>query len=170
MIISFPQKYKYNLTWKQTNKNYSQYLKHTTVPDNNFKIIFNQLPYSGTKNTFIIYWYNNQKPLVSLITKEKKTQLFINSQNHQVININYFFIRKNKITQTFTQTINTTYIPINTNIQIINKTSNQNTYRQKQKQKQNYLQPKSGYIEDGIVENSGLPYQHKVQMPLPIGF
>ena len=166
MIISFPQKYKYNLTWKNTNYNYSQYLKPNFTHNYNFKIIFNQLPYNATKNTFIIYWYNNQKPLVSLVTKEKKTQLFINSHNHQVITINYFFIRKNKITQTFTQTINTNNIPINTNIQIINKTSN--TYRQKQKQ--NYLQPHSGYIEDGIVENSGLPYQHKVQMPLPIGF
>lgn len=177
MIISFPVQKKRNLFWKDANNDFGQHLQQMYISKSNLHITFNNLPYNRIENTFIVYWNQNNTPLISLVNNQRNAPLFINSNNHK-ITIRFFFVRKNKFSQTFTQSIS-----INNTI-LRNTKSKTKQPKIKTKSTKSTKLPKSpklcdsalsndcslGNQEDGIVENSGLPYQHSIDMPLPIGF
>ena len=143
----------------------------------NYFIILKNLPYKMNKPTYILYWNDNQEKKTQIVNKEGKAYLYLDNKDND--KIKFFITRQNKITDIFTYHLK---IPIKenskSNLLISQKnvnSKNKHLHKRLFKDKlcQDALQTdcNSGYKEDGIMFQTGLPYQsHNNGFPLPLGF
>lgn len=159
--------------WHKLEDSYQVEGLETNNDKTNHTVIFRKLPFNIRKKTYILYWTDTQQIRSQLIDKEGKAQLHLLRDSEE---IKFFLAKDGTISDIYTYPLNKVESKPNNLLisqdKINPKYSHLYSRLFTNSQCQDALEKNCnhGYVETGLMENSGLPYQKSQEMPLPQGF